>query len=566
MRRTEPRGLARRIALWTSILPTISGCYTGLEAEGDPGDRPDPTATEAEPETDSDPGETGDAEPLDPEVGGCDPATLTGSTLRRLNRREYRNTVQDLFGLASMPAVALPWDDLSARGFDNDGSSLALDDAGAEQYFDAAVAIAGGLEDAGTPPLGHCAALDGEGLSTCIDDGLQPWLERAFRRPVAASTVDALREFTDSADSYASARDAIVTFTLTSPLFLFHYKPPVDGDGTPDPYLLADRLAYLVWSSTPDDTLLDAARDGSLSSVERLESEVDRMLADPRSGRFFADFSNLWLKLGVIEQKPDAELHGALLADMERETRAFFEFVAEDNLPLRTLLDGSQSYLNGRLADHYGIDVALGDDEWDWVELPAGQRKGLLTQGALLVASSGDTFSDPIRRGAWVAEQIVCHEPPPPPFEPPELPTPEAGEDTTVRELLEQHREDPACASCHALMDPYGLALESYDRLGLHRTAYDNGRSIDASGVLPDGTEFDDAVGMAAAVAGGADFETCAATFLSAYSVGRSLDHDESCFVELVVDAARERHEAFGIRDLLVALAGSYMFVNGGDE
>jgi hypothetical protein len=542
----------------------MPGCYSGVEtqshaADTDPGVDTDPA------DDDSGDGDSSGGEPLEPDAGGCDPGDLADSTLRRLNRREYRNTVQDLFGLPQIPQVALPWDDLNAQGFDNDGSSLALDVAAAEQYFDAAVAVATNLDGAGTPPLGQCAAFSGEDLHSCLDPALQGWLERAFRRPVSESTLDVLRPLLADVTSYAEARDVLVTFTLTSPNFLYHYKPNGNAEAGPDGYLIADRLAYLVWSSTPDATLLDAAASGALLDEARLEAEVDRMLADPRSGRFFQDFSAQWLKLGVLDQKPDAELHGALLDDMRTETQAFFELLARENLPLSSLIDHEQAYVNGRLADHYGIDTDLDDETWAWVDLPP-ERRGLLMQGALLVASSGDTFSDPIRRGAWIAEQIVCQEPAPPPFEPPELPTPDAGDATTVRELLEQHRNDPACASCHALMDPYGLAMETFDRLGLHRDAYDNGRLVDGSGVLPTGETFDDALGLVALMSERPEFEACSATFLAAYAVGRALEDEEHCFTERVVEAARARDEAFGFRDLLVALSSSYMFVNTGAQ
>lgn len=558
--------MGRLDACWVGLLLATSGCYSGVSADIE-GLETGASTTEAGTDggEDTDGGESTNAEPLDPELGDCDPDALANSTLRRLNRREYRNTVQDLFGLSAFPDVALPWDDLNTRGFDNDGSSLSLDSVGAEQYFDAAIAVASNFEGAGTPPLGECAAHSGEALVDCIESGAQAWLERAFRRPVDDTTTQRMMSFVRDAQSYPEARDAIITFTLTSPLFLFHYKTAAQDAPADSAYLVADRLAYLLWSSGPDAALLDAAREGDLLDDGTLEAEVERMIADPRSDRFFDDFAHLWLRLGILNLKPDAEINAELFADMQTETRAFFEFAARENLPLSTLLAGNESYVNGRLADHYGIDGPQGDDEWAWVELPP-ERRGLLTQGAILVASSGDTFSDPIRRGAWVAEHIVCQEPPLPEGGIPDLPVPESDEPVTIRELLEEHRENPACASCHALMDPYGLALESYDRLGLHRTAYDNGLAIDPAGVLPGGAEFDDAISMVDAMAQGANFERCATEFLTAYSVGRALGDDEECFVELVLDAARQRDEAFGFRDVLATLATSYIFVNGGQQ
>ncbi len=555
----------RSLEIAGALLLAATGCYTGTSAVADdPG-----LGTAAGDSSGSDSGrdqaddDTSGGEPLDPEVGGCDPSSLTGSTLRRLNRREYRNSVQDLLGLGSLPELALPWDDLNVRGFDNDGSALALDPLAAEQYFDAALVVVENLDAATRPPMAACEEQTGDALASCVEAEAPAWLELAFGRPVDDTTVQRMMGFVDTAATYDQARSALVTFTLTSPLFLYHYKPDV-GETGPDAYLVADRLASLLWSSSPDAALIEAAGDGSLLDEARLGAEVDRMLADPRSGRFFDDFSDMWLRLGVLPQKPDADINGELYADMREETRAFFEFAARENLPMSELLRADETYVNGRLAAHYGIASALADEEWGWVELPA-DRRGLLTQGSILATTASDGFSDPIRRGAWIAEHIVCQEPPPPQGEIPELPLPDPDDPKTVREILEEHRENPACASCHALMDPYGLALEQYDHLGVFRTEYANGLAIDASGELPTGQTFDDALGMVEAMAQGEQFEQCATEYLSAYSVGRALGDDEQCFVELVIDAARGRDEAFGLRDLLATLSTSYLFVNGGN-
>jgi hypothetical protein len=528
------------------------GCYVGLDGVAD-----ETTASSGG----EDPPEPAESE--GGELGDCDPTAVGSSTLRRLNRREYRNTVRDLLGLAQLPELALPWDNLNSDGFDNDGATLTLDLGAAAQYYDAAEAIVG----AGATPLRECADLSGDALSACVDAGLHAWLRTAFRHPPSDEAVGGLRVLLAGQETYDEMRETIIVFTLTSPHFLFHYKSTAAReDGVVDGYEVADRLAYLVWSSGPDDELLDAAESGALAEAAGLEAQVERLLADSRSERFYTDFPTLWLKLALLQEKPDAATHGELFDDMRHETVAFFERVAKSSAPVGALLDDDRSLLDGRLADHYGVDVDLGDGEWELVELPP-ERSGLLTHGSVLVASSGAGFSDPIRRGSWVAQQIACLSPPPPPFEPPPLPDPEDVGASTVREVLEEHRADPTCAACHALIDPYGLALESYDHLGLHRTAYDSGEPIDPSGQLASGIAFSDAIDLSRKLAQEDDFERCVASFLSSYGVGRRLTDDDACFVELALAQAHARSETVSVDDLLVAFVRSHLFAaTGGVE
>lgn len=563
-------------AVLLAAMIAAPGCYSGIDG-GDSPFGPGFDSGEDESGASSSAGRDdesgGDADPEDddesePEVGDCDPGSLRGSTLRRLNRREYRNTVGDLLGLTVEPELLLPWDNLNAHGMDNDGDALALDVTAAEQYYTAAEAVADVVRTDGTAPFSECSALAGEALQSCVADGADAWLQRAFRRPSPEGAKELLLGLVAGATSYDEAAAATVLFTLTSPHFLFHYKAPIEDADSPvaKSFEVADRLAYLVWSSTPDATLINAAEAGELASPSQIKAQVDRMLEAPEASRFYADFSALWLKMGILSEKPDAGENPELFADMQTETRMFFEHVATSQTPLSTLLNARETFVNGRLANYYGIELGfeLADDEWMLVPLPATERQGLLTHASVLAASAGTDFSDPIRRGLWISEQIVCLEPPPPPFEPPPLPTPESTGAETVREVLEAHRADPACATCHALIDPYGLGLEKYDRNGVFRENYENGAAIDASGILIDGSEFEDAISLTSAIAEGTDFESCAASFLSSYSVGRALNHEEECFVDLVVDAA---HEANGddvtFRDLLVALVSSYLFVNG---
>ncbi|MEM6991951.1 MAG: DUF1592 domain-containing protein [Myxococcota bacterium] len=555
------RAVRRRASLVGLALFVGSGCYSGL-SEG--GDGVPPRAPGAAGDDDGDDGSDA-ADDDGPSVGECDADTLGRTTLRRLNRREYLHTTRDLLGLPQTPELALPWDSLNALGLDNDGDALSMDLTAAEQYYEAATSLAELALEEGEPPLGQCAQEVGAQLTMCVDAGLGDWLELAFRAPVDTPNVERLRTLLLGAGSYAEVVDTVVTFTLTSPHFLFHHSAPADlAPGDRDDYVVADRLAYLLWSSMPDATLLEAAAAGTLGDPDQLETQLSRMLDDPRAERFYAEFTSLWLKLSLLNEKPGATEDEALFADMQRETTARFGMMATDGSPLRSLLTADESYVSGRLATHYGMATTLADDEWAVVTLPPAERRGLLTQSSVLAVSAGVEFSDPIRRGAWVSEQINCVRPPPPPFEPPELPEPDEVGAETVRDVLEQHVSDPTCAACHKLMDPYGLAMEHYDRNGAYRATYESGAEIDASGTLLSGAEFEDVLELGQVMADEGGFETCLATYVASYGLGRALSPDEMCFLELATAQAREDREDFGMRELLGSLVTSYLFVTAG--
>jgi hypothetical protein len=489
-----------------------------------------------------------------------------------LNRREYRNTVRDLFGLEDVPALELPSDPLGGHGFDNDGNALLLEARDGELYYDAATIVANTVTDSGMLHLSACEELSGADLRSCADDHLEDWLTLAFRRPADSVTIELLRTLVDDVEAYADLVDTVVTFTLTSPSFLFHYKTPNEEaeKGRADGYELADRLAYLLWSSMPDETLVAAAASDALGDPDALRAQVQRMLADPRAQRFYEDFSNLWLRLSELDGRPDADVNADLFADMREETRRFINSVMGEGQPLGTLLDADYTFVNSRLAEHYGIELPPLTRNFERVALPEDERAGLLTHGTLLAVSAREDFTDPIRRGAWVAGQITCQEPPPPPPDIPSLPPPDGGEDDqSVRDLLEEHRADPVCAACHDIIDPYGLALENYDVVGVYRAEYPNGAQIDPSGTLLDGTTFADAVELSQALGGrlgGDRFETCFAGYLTSYTMGRVLNESEECFVELAVEHARAANENFGLEDLVVSMVSTHLFVAIGGE
>jgi hypothetical protein len=281
---------------------------------------------------------------------------------------------------------------------------------------------------------------------------------------------------------------------LVWPHFLFRVEldPPGALAGTSykiNEYELASRLSYFLWSSMPDDELFALAAQGRLRS--ELDAQVRRMLGDAKSAALVQNFAGQWLTLRKLDYVvPDPETFPGfdkeLRAAMTRETELFFEAVLREDRSILDLLDADFSFVNERLAKHYGIAGVTGR-EFRRVSLPPN-RGGLLTQASILTLTSNPTRTSPVKRGKWVLEQILNSPPPPPPPDVPELP---ATKQLTgsLRKVMEEHRANALCASCHNRMDPIGFAFENYDAIGAWRDK-DGGFSIDPSGALPDGQSF----------------------------------------------------------------------------
>lgn len=455
--------------------------------------------------------------------------------VRRLNAREYRHTMRDLFDIDTT-ALQLPNDQGTGGTFDTDGSSLGLALGDFELYYEASDAIARFILGNGHAPVPMCEETEGEALHACVAENLAGFLERAFRQPADSNVIAQTLMLTESDTTYEEVTRSIVLSTLISPYFIFHYKTPAveraNGVGV---YEMADRLSYFLWSSMPDDELRGLAEDGTLNDPAVLAQQAQRLLTDPRSERFFSEFMTQWLGISEFYRAGDEE-DRSLFADMEEETRRFALRILRADEPLARLMDSPESVLNERLAEHYEVEWPAGDEEWRLVTMPP-ERRGLLAQGSLLAARSLAGDSNPFLRGAWTAETILCVETPPPPPVPPL--DENMGQVETVRELVERHRADPECGSCHRRFDYLGLALEEFDNYGRYRDVYDFGLPVDASGVLPDGRRFDNLAGLAEHLGEESSFTSCVAELLSTYALGRNIHgaHAEGIFHSLDLDA-----------------------------
>ena len=325
---------------------------------------------------------------------------------------------------------------------------------------------------------------------------------RAWRRPVTAAELDRLSKLAatvrkDSEKFDEGLRIALEAILL-SPNFLFRIErePTAPGTGTYNlnDFELATRLSYFLWSSLPDEPLMRAAREHKLTQPGGLQTQLKRMLTDPRATALIDNFAGQWLSLRELDRrKPDPVrfplADDEILEAMKTESLLFAGAILRENRPILDFLDGRFTYLNGALARYYGLPGVNGE-AFRKVELDGVQRGGVMTHGAILTLSSYATRTSPVLRGKWVLENLLGTPPPPPPPDIPALEEKDLGSTASVRQRLEQHRANPACAVCHNQMDPIGFGLENYDAAGRWRT-HDGKFAVDSSGKLPGGQTFD---------------------------------------------------------------------------
>jgi hypothetical protein len=283
---------------------------------------------------------------------------------------------------------------------------------------------------------------------------------------------------------------------LADPEFIFRFEPPPSGVAAGTPYRISDtelasRLSFFLWSSIPDDELLKLAIDGQLHQPAVLEKQTRRMLADPKARALVTNFANQWLFLRELKNaNPDVtvfpDFDDNLRQAFQRETELLFESVLRENRSVLDLLDSDYTFVNERLARHYGIPNVYGPD-FRRVPVPGDARRGLLGHGSLQLVTSNPNRTSPVMRGKWILENLIGTDAPLPPPDVPPLEDKPTATARSVRERIEQHRASPACAGCHKIMDPIGLAMENFDAVGRWRTV-DEGVAIDASAQLVDGT------------------------------------------------------------------------------
>ena len=384
-----------------------------------------------------------------------------------------------------------------------------------------------------------CRPPDRSSGDDCARQILTRLARRAYRHPPSERDLRRLLDFYRDARAergFEAGIQASLERLLVDPQFLFRVEREGRPTGGQNAYRLTDfelasRLSFFLWSSIPDDELLSLAERGQLKNPAVLKTQVQRLLADTRSTALVRNFAAQWLYLrNVKAAAPDVNtfpmFDDNLRQAFQRETELFVASQLRDDQSVVNLLTADYTFINERLARHYGIPNVYGS-HFRRVTLPDETRRGLLGQGSILMVTSYATRTSPVVRGKWLLENILGAPPPAPPPNVPDLPKEgEGGVPASVRERMEKHRGNPVCASCHAQMDPLGFALENFDAVGRWRTTDDGNTRIDASGMLPDGTKFDGPAELRQALAGRRDeFARTVIEKMLVYALGRGLEY-----------------------------------------
>jgi len=402
-----------------------------------------------------------------------------------------------------------------------------------------------------------CRPANDSEASPCANKILSTVARRAYRRPVADAEMKQLMGFFESGrqkgGSFDSGIETALAFTLVSPQFLFRFEKDPDNVAAGSSYRVSDlelasRLSFFIWSSIPDDQLLDAAIKGRLKDPAVLEAQVKRMLADERARALGANFAGQWLYLRNLRAKypiddvfPDFDDN--LRKAMQRETEMLYESVVLEDRSALTLLNADYTFMNERLAKHYGVPGIYGD-QMRRVTVKDEYRKGILGHASILTLTSNDDRTSPVTRGKYILTNILGTPPPPPPPNVPPL-NELSGRVLTMRERMLEHRANVVCANCHRLMDPIGLSLENFDAVGKWRTT-DGGAAIDAHDTLYNGAKVDGPVALRNVIMNHPDqFVRTMTEMLLTYASGRGLEDYDMPVVRSIVREASGKNYRF---------------------
>jgi hypothetical protein len=394
----------------------------------------------------------------------------------------------------------------------------------------------------------------------CSQRILSTLTRRAYRRPVSAADLQSLMPFYQAGKAEGGFERGIqraIDRLLVSPQFLFRIErdPANATPGSVHPIAdleLASRLSFFLWSSIPDDELLDLASQGKLRQPAVMEQQVKRMMADPRSATLVTSFAEQWLYLRDLEAKKPNEIlfpdfDESLRDAFRSETEILLDYVLRGNRSVLELLSANYTFVNERLAKHYGIPNVLGSD-FRRIDLPPNSpRGGLLGQGSILTITAYPNRTSPVNRGKWVLQNLLLAPPPPPPPTVPALKTEAAdtGKALTMREAMTRHRADPACASCHTRMDPIGFAMENFDAIGRWRDR-DGDNTIDSSGSFADGSKFEGMDGLKKILLSHPEeFVNSIAQNLLMFATGRNVQYFDQPAVRAIVSGAAAGNYTF---------------------
>jgi len=518
------------------------------------------------------------------------------SIMRRLSHREYQHTVFDLMGVEFETVHYFPSDASGGQGFDNQSGTLFISPLLLERYYNAADSIVRKAQSEPTVwnPLvengyrpGLLRRVKNKVWSFFNPDKevyweepvahakkvIVPFATKAFRRFLSREEEDKFLDFFsrvyfadwESDQAFDKAMAGVMKSILVSPSFLYRTEVnvPLERPYPVSNFEMATRLSYLLWSSMPDDRLLDVAYREDLQDPKVLRRETIRMMEDPKFLRFSGSFAPQWLGIEevlyapVTDQNKFPELTLGLRKAMYEEVVGYFHEVFTESQNLLEFIDSDYAWINEDLASHYGIEGVEGS-EFRPVTLKDRSRGGVLGLGAVLTATSMPLRTSPVLRGQWVLNQVLGERVPPPPADVPELEEQGDISGLNLRSLLEIHRDKPECSGCHSKMDPIGFGLENFDAIGRWRTQYDTAE-IDPSGTLTDGKSFAGPAELKMILM--EDKEKFAKNFsrkLLSYALGRGVQFIDSPTVDELTQTLMDKE--FNSQELMLALVTSFPF------
>lgn len=487
--------------------------------------------------------------PGDPMIATqCGDEYRPGHTMiHRLTNVEYDNTVRDLLFVPSTHGTTFASSSVGSTGFTNQSEVLTLSDQQVVDYFKAAESLANEVAatrttaNAAWSKLTSSCATTATPTDTCVQSLVRDLAERGFRRPVDADDVTALMAVYKGETTFVDGFRDVIIAVLVDPRFIFnHIKHPSPDDPKVaiaiDDYELAMRLSYFLWQSMPDEGLRSLASEGRLHEQASLETEVKRMLADPKAKSFATQFRRDWARLSLLDS---ANGYGGLDAtttgNLRQESQLLMEDILASDSSLLTLATADSTFVNQGLADYYGWSTAGLGAQFQKTKIPVGERRGMLTTGAVMLTSGGGaTYTHPVQRGRWVMDSYLCSPPPPPPADVMAA-LPNTSSDLPMRDRLAEHTASARCSGCHKLMDAYGLGLENFDMSGKWRTTYAalQNRTIDASGALPDGRTFAGPAEMVGVIGADPKVPACLTEKLMGFALAREMrGTDDHCVAQ----------------------------------
>lgn len=497
--------------------------------------------------------------------------------MRRLSKVEYANTLHDLYGVNTSIADSLP-EEVVGEGYLNSISPLQ-----SELFLEIANDVVGLIvAPEGKAPTKAQRRLFGRkppagaDLRKAARQVARSLAREAYRRPPTEAELDVLVDVFDLARGkeldYTASLGLMLKAVLVSPQFLFIAPTaavqPDEQIVRLDDHHLAARLSYLLWSAPPDAELSSLADKGELRQPNTLRAQVKRLLLDPRARALFDGFGAQWLRVHDLERQVFdpalfPEMRPELREAMVNEARLFFESIVRGNQPAIRFVDSDYTFLNGPLAELYGLGSSIEGSRMRRVKLKDPSRGGILGMPATLAATSFPTRTSPVRRGVWVLEQVLGERVPPPPPNVPELDAqePKSVKGLTLRQRTERHTKDPVCANCHRVLDPIGFGLENFDAIGRWRDKNEAGVAIDSAGKMPTGTAFSNPAELKRLLAyRESDLARNLTERLMAHALGRQLEgYDEVVIDQLMARIAGDKYR---VRTIITEVVTSYLFTH----